>query len=206
MSLFAATTTMYAGFWRRLVATLLDGLFLGVIGATLFGISAIGCSIFTTSVLHKSNVAMNSLLVTKVVSIANVGLIFGLVSPIAGINNLFTALANMTKVTFVPHSETLTLTLALLLIVLINILSWIYYACMESSYHKATLGKLVLKLRVVNQDLQRVSFKQASCRYFMKFLSFGAFCLGYVYIVMNPRKQALHDLLTKCNVIQSSDK
>lgn len=45
-----------------------------------------------------------------------------------------------------------------------GLISWLYYGLMESSVRQATLGKLVCRLKVVNQAGMRLSFGRASAR------------------------------------------
>jgi uncharacterized RDD family membrane protein YckC len=60
--------------------------------------------------------------------------------------------------------------------VLISIIWWIYKPVMEWKYG-ATLGKMVLKIRVVDEDLQAISFNQAALR----FLPYFAISLSILF-------------------------
>jgi uncharacterized RDD family membrane protein YckC len=75
--------------------------------------------------------------------------------------------------------------------------SWLYFACLESSECRATIGKQLLGLEVVTQEGKRLSFVRASARYFLQ-----AFVrIGVVLIFFTKRKQALHDKIVKSVVI-----
>jgi uncharacterized RDD family membrane protein YckC len=88
------------------------------------------------------------------------------------------------------------------------LLSWTYFATLESSSWRATLGKRALGLYVADTNGSRVTLARASGR----FLS-GRFLahvppLGLYYFLIDcacagltPRKQALHDLLSSCLVL-----
>lgn len=85
---------------------------------------------------------------------------------------------------------------------LILVLSWLYFALMESSAKGATLGKLALGLRVTDLNGNRVSFARASGRYFGKILSGIIFYIGFIMAAFTQQKQALHDMLSGCLVVK----
>jgi uncharacterized RDD family membrane protein YckC len=80
--------------------------------------------------------------------------------------------------------------------------SWFYCAFMESSSWRATVGKRLLGLEVVNTDGERISFGQATIRHFMKFLSFFCLMIGFLMAGWTKRRQALHDMPCDCLVIR----
>ena len=71
---------------------------------------------------------------------------------------------------------------------------WLYFALQESSVYQATLGKRALNIYVMDMYGHRVTFGQATGRYFGKILS-GILCIGYIMVAFTERKQGLHDLL-----------
>jgi uncharacterized RDD family membrane protein YckC len=89
------------------------------------------------------------------------------------------------------------------------VLSWAYFAGLESSSWRATLGKRVLGLYVADSQGRSVSFLQASSRFLGgRFLAhvppFGLYyflidclCAGFT-----PRKQAIHDMFARCLVLR----
>ncbi len=81
-------------------------------------------------------------------------------------------------------------------------LSWLYYALMESSKLRGTLGKMALNIRVTDMDGDRISFARATGRYFGKILSSFIFLIGYIMAGFTEKKQALHDMLAGCLVIK----
>lgn len=58
-----------------------------------------------------------------------------------------------------------------LLYVTMVVINWLYHALMESSDKKATLGKILFGLKVVNEQNQKISFGQATARHFSKIVS-----------------------------------
>ncbi len=93
----------------------------------------------------------------------------------------------------------------ILLLALVSlVLEWLYYAFMESSAKQATLGKMVLGIMVVDMEGGRVSFARATGRYFGKILSGLLLCIGFIMAGFSQQKQALHDLLSQCLVVNRS--
>ncbi len=82
------------------------------------------------------------------------------------------------------------------------ILSWLYYSLMESSKTQATLGKMVMDLKVTDMDGDRISLKRATIRYFSKILSAIILMIGFIMAAFNPKKQALHDKIAKTYVVK----
>lgn len=70
----------------------------------------------------------------------------------------------------------------------------------------ATPGKLLLDCRVVDANtLQPVSWKKAPLRFVAYAASALPFCLGFVWIAVDKRKQGLHDKLAKTLVLHQAD-
>ena len=72
---------------------------------------------------------------------------------------------------------------------------------MESSAKQATLGKLALAIKVTDLNGNRISFGRASGRYFAKIISGLIFCIGYIIAGFTEKKQALHDMIANCLVV-----
>jgi uncharacterized RDD family membrane protein YckC len=85
---------------------------------------------------------------------------------------------------------------------LITMVSWIYFAALESSVWQATLGKKILGLYVTDVAGRRISFVRASGRYFAKIISGMLLLLGFVMAGFTEKKQALHDFLASCLVLR----
>lgn len=81
------------------------------------------------------------------------------------------------------------------------VLTWLYYALMESSKYRATLGKLVLGIVVTDMDGQRISFGRATGRYFAKIISQIILFIGYLMIAFTEKKQGLHDIIADTLVV-----
>jgi uncharacterized RDD family membrane protein YckC len=85
---------------------------------------------------------------------------------------------------------------------LIFMLSWLYFASLESSAWQATIAKKVLGLVVTDLEGRRISFTRASYRYLGKLVFGTIFYFGFLFATFTPRKQALHDILAKCLVLK----
>lgn len=79
-------------------------------------------------------------------------------------------------------------------IALLTVGAWLYSAFSESSRWRATLGKRLIGLEVVNAQGGRLTFGQASVRHLMKFLSLFTLCVGFMMAGWTRRRQALHDM------------
>ncbi len=86
-----------------------------------------------------------------------------------------------------------------------TIAQWLYYAFMESSASRGTLGKMALGLQVIDYKGETVSFARATGRYFAKILSGMILMIGYIMAGVTAKKQALHDLLCDTYVVRQRD-
>jgi uncharacterized RDD family membrane protein YckC len=82
------------------------------------------------------------------------------------------------------------------------IIGWLYFALLESSARGATLGKMALGLRVVTSNGQRLSFLNATGRYFAKILSAIILMIGFIMIGFTDKKRGLHDMIAGTLVIK----
>lgn len=79
--------------------------------------------------------------------------------------------------------------------ILATVLFWIYRA--------ATPGKMAMGLKIVDARTgEKISTGQAIGRYFAYFISALPFCLGYLWVAFDKRKQGWHDKLAGTVVIK----
>jgi len=91
----------------------------------------------------------------------------------------------------------------IVLAILISIvMKWLYYALMESSKFGGTLGKMAVNIKVVDMEGNPISFGRATGRYFSRIITNMTFLIGYIIAGFTEKKQALHDLIASCLVIQ----
>lgn len=93
--------------------------------------------------------------------------------------------------------------LAILPIILIGIAAPVLYeAFMLSSAKQATLGKMIMKIKVVDEQGQRLTFGAALGRSLIKYVSSNVCILLWLWPLFNNTEQALHDLIVKDYVIR----
>ncbi len=78
---------------------------------------------------------------------------------------------------------------------------WLYNSVMESSKLQATLGKMALDIVVTDINGKRISFYQATGRYFAKLLSIIILGIGFLMIAFTDKKQGLHDKIADTLVV-----
>jgi uncharacterized RDD family membrane protein YckC len=82
------------------------------------------------------------------------------------------------------------------------VVSWLYFATMESSGIQGTVGKALLGLEVTDRYGRRISFGRATGRYFAKVLSGLTLGIGYLMVGLSSRKRGLHDLVAGTLVVR----
>ena len=81
--------------------------------------------------------------------------------------------------------------------------NWLYEAAMESSSKQATVGKMVLGLKVTDLEGRRISFLRATARHFAKIVSGMILLIGFIMAGFTERKQALHDMIAGTLVVRT---
>jgi uncharacterized RDD family membrane protein YckC len=79
---------------------------------------------------------------------------------------------------------------------------WLYFALMESNGTQATLGKMALGLKVTDLQGGRLSFGQATGRFFGKWISGMIMDIGFMMAGWTQKKQALHDMMAGALVVR----
>jgi uncharacterized RDD family membrane protein YckC len=75
------------------------------------------------------------------------------------------------------------------------VVNWLYFSILESNpNYQATIGKSLLKLKVVNANDTKISFGQATGRFFAKIISGAIIGIGFFMIAFTKNRQGLHDL------------
>jgi uncharacterized RDD family membrane protein YckC len=82
------------------------------------------------------------------------------------------------------------------------VIYWLYFAIMESSHFQGTVGKIVLGMKVVDLQGNKISFLKATGRSFGKYLSSIILLIGYIMAAFTEKKQALHDMIAGCLVVK----
>lgn len=102
-----------------------------------------------------------------------------------------------------PFFPAAVLGVILVLLPITIVVTWLYFASMESSTHQGTLGKIALGLFVTDLQGQRVSFGRATGRFFAKIITgLIPFFIGYIMAGFTEKRQALHDMIASCLVLK----
>jgi uncharacterized RDD family membrane protein YckC len=86
--------------------------------------------------------------------------------------------------------------------VILLVLTWLYFAGLESSAWQATVGKRMTGLMVTDMAGRRLGFWRSTARYFAKILSAVPILIGYLLAAFTPQKQALHDMIAGTLVVK----
>lgn len=85
------------------------------------------------------------------------------------------------------------------------VISWLYFAVLESSSKQASVGKMAVGLVVTDERGNRISFGRATGRYFAKILSAMILLIGFIMVAFTQRKQGLHDMIASTLVWKARD-
>lgn len=91
-------------------------------------------------------------------------------------------------------------TVSLVLLVII----WLYYALLESSPLQASVGKILMGIKVVDRRGRRLSFWQATERIVSKLVTNVTFYFGFFVAAWDKKKRTLHDRISHSAVILKS--
>ena len=84
------------------------------------------------------------------------------------------------------------------------ILAWLYFATQESPRAQGTIGKRMMGLMVFTKEEARLTFRQASARFFSKLISASALMIGFIIAAFDPKCRALHDRISGTRVLRSA--
>jgi serine/threonine protein kinase/TPR repeat protein/uncharacterized RDD family membrane protein YckC len=85
-----------------------------------------------------------------------------------------------------------------------TVLGWLYYAILESSPMRATLGKMACGLETVRLDGDPLSFGEATVRGLGRQLSTTLLGVGFLAFLWSPRRQCWHDAWAGAVVIKKN--
>ena len=122
-------------------------------------------------------------------------IVFAILSVVMGVSLMPTRFSNMDSVDALSSMGQLQLVSV--------ILTWLYFALMESSARGATVGKMILGLRVVTDQGNRLSFLHATGRFFAKFISAIILFIGFIMVAFTDRKRGLHDIIVSTLVVKA---
>lgn len=80
---------------------------------------------------------------------------------------------------------------------------WLYFAFMESSAQRATVGKLACGIVVIDESGVPLTFAQATGRHFAKvFITSATLGVGFLMCVWTQKQQCIHDKIANCVVVK----
>lgn len=108
---------------------------------------------------------------------------------------LMTFSAVLAEVRFLPFKERFLENFGFLVGALYSILLWV-------NWHGQTVGKKLMKIKIVRENGKPIDYPTAIIRYIGYFLSSIVFLLGYFWVIWDDKKQAWHDKLAKTYVVK----
>ncbi len=87
-------------------------------------------------------------------------------------------------------------------LVLVFVGYWLYEAILTSSAWQGTIGKRILRLKVTDEQGNRIGFGRSTGRFFAKILSHLVMYIGFIMIAFTDRKRGLHDMLAGTLVVK----
>ena len=198
------TNYAYSGFWRRVSATLIDAMVLGTTNALILLTSvAIGVGIYS---LAKGGYPHNVIQPVLEIALNDFKLSFS--SGITGSALLLITLPFWLGLGSPfpdgPTRTELTGQFVVCYILAIPYIALLYYAFMESSAKQATIGKLVMGIKMTRLDGERISFSRATVRYLSKAISLATLFIGFLVVPFNQKKQTIHDLISGCVAVRTT--
>lgn len=115
---------------------------------------------------------------------------------------IFQVMRALGSITFIFYLTKWTGMLRILTVVVSPI--WLYYALMESSKVQGTVGKKVLGIVVVNEEMKQPSFGQVSVRFWSRIVTVLTLGVGYIMAAFTNNKQTIHDRISHTHVVDKN--
>lgn len=84
--------------------------------------------------------------------------------------------------------------------------NWMYWSVQESSELRSTIGKEAFGLITITETGKQLTMKEASSRWLLRGISNALAGLPYLLAAVPPKKQSLHDMMTKTKVVWKGDR
>ena len=85
----------------------------------------------------------------------------------------------------------------------LTLIIWILYSLFaDASSLQGTLGKKIMKIKVVDEVGQRITFKKSVLRNLFKIICAIPIHLGFIWILFNKKRRGWHDMVAKTYVIE----
>ncbi|MBE6088567.1 MAG: RDD family protein [Clostridium beijerinckii] len=79
---------------------------------------------------------------------------------------------------------------------------FLYFFITDFLPSQGGIGKVLLKIKVVDMNGKEISFSDSLFRNISKFIQICLLCLPFVVVIFSKQKQGLHDMFSKCLVIK----
>ncbi len=184
----------YAGFWKRLFAYLIDILILGIFSVI---ITLVCLYVFRNQLIIENDANFGDYFRIAIpILFVTIGEIFGI--PFYDNYHKYNNYYNYyTYDTYDNYN--------LFLILIWLLIKYFYFAKLESSDNQGTFGKIILGIKVTDLKGDRISFRQASARFWRKNFSVIILFIGYMMAGWTKKKQALHDKISGTLVVNDKE-
>ena len=135
---------------------------------------------------------------------------FAALLQMADSSGIYRTARRMALMMFLPSNNVANMNPALVMATLgaigIGVLLSMALSCLYQGYFLsqkgATLGKMLMGLKVVTVDGGPITVSRAIGRYFASMLSSVILCIGYIMVAFDDQKRALHDHICGTRVIR----
>lgn len=80
---------------------------------------------------------------------------------------------------------------------------WTAYFVWMTGTYGATIGKMVMRIKVTKENGAKLNYSDALVREIASYLSLIVFCLGFFNIIWDKKKQGWHDKIAKTVVVKA---
>lgn len=85
----------------------------------------------------------------------------------------------------------------ILFYIILWVISFLYFGFLACTSLQGTIGKRLLRIKIVNEHGERITFRQAVIRFLVYTFLSPILYIGFIMIGLTKHKQGLHDMLAK---------
>ncbi len=105
------------------------------------------------------------------------------------------------KILFTPEGKQSLQTLGIVTS-LLELIFWLVIPTYMLGRFAATPGKMILGLKVIRSDSERLTYLRSFCRLLSEVISGAILCIGYIMVAFRQDKAGLHDIICDTRVIK----
>jgi uncharacterized RDD family membrane protein YckC len=83
-----------------------------------------------------------------------------------------------------------------------NLFGLLYFILLESGASQATIGKQLMHIKVVDEQGHRINVGTSVIRNLSKILSAFLLLIGFLLVLFNSKRRALHDIIARTYVVE----